>query len=129
MAGKKIYGEKKTQISLTLTQTAVKWLETRKNQLTARSLSDAIERMAREPNEALDLPSDEQNQTLKFLNSEDTKAFLENLPNPLSSMQELLAAVALYQQCTQPRTPSLLKGQLGDTFFEPLPEEELQQWG
>jgi uncharacterized phage-associated protein len=29
---------------------------------------------------------------------------------------------------TQPRTPGLLKGQLGDAFFEPLPEEELQQW-
>ncbi|GEM_PF-1618980 len=29
---------------------------------------------------------------------------------------------------TQPRTPELLTGQLGDAFFEPLPEEELQQW-
>jgi len=28
----------------------------------------------------------------------------------------------------EPRTPGLLKGQLGDAFFEPLPEEELQQW-
>ncbi len=24
--------------------------------------------------------------------------------------------------------PSLLTGQLGDAFFEPLPEEELQKW-
>jgi hypothetical protein len=29
---------------------------------------------------------------------------------------------------SQPRTPNLLAGKLGDTFFEPLPEDELQQW-
>lgn len=28
----------------------------------------------------------------------------------------------------EPRTPGLLKGKLSDAFFEPLPEEELQQW-
>jgi hypothetical protein len=28
----------------------------------------------------------------------------------------------------QPRTPGLLTGKLGNAFFEPLPEEELQQW-
>lgn len=28
----------------------------------------------------------------------------------------------------QPRTPGLLKGKLGEAFFEPLPEDELQQW-
>ncbi|MEH2215316.1 hypothetical protein [Nostoc sp.] len=28
----------------------------------------------------------------------------------------------------EPRTPGLLKGQLGNAFFEPLPEDELQQW-
>ncbi|WP_413162450.1 hypothetical protein ACL6C3_25840 [Capilliphycus salinus ALCB114379] len=28
----------------------------------------------------------------------------------------------------QPRTPGLLTGKLGDAFFEPLPEDELQQW-
>lgn len=27
-----------------------------------------------------------------------------------------------------PRTPGLLSGKLGDAFFEPLPEDELQQW-
>ena len=36
--------------------------------------------------------------------------------------------LGLSQEHTQPRTPSLLKGQLGDAFFEPLPEDELQQW-
>jgi hypothetical protein len=28
----------------------------------------------------------------------------------------------------EPRTPGLLTGKLGEAFFEPLPEEELQQW-
>jgi len=36
--------------------------------------------------------------------------------------------IGLSQERRQPRTPGLLKGQLGDAFFEPLPEEELQQW-
>ncbi|MGF1675576.1 MAG: hypothetical protein ACFCUV_18105 [Rivularia sp. (in: cyanobacteria)] len=36
--------------------------------------------------------------------------------------------LGLDQEVPQPRTPGLLKGQLSDTFFEPLPEEELQQW-
>jgi hypothetical protein len=29
---------------------------------------------------------------------------------------------------TQSRTPGLIQGTLGDAFFEPLSEEELQQW-
>ncbi len=36
--------------------------------------------------------------------------------------------LGLSQELTQTRTPGLLKGQLGDAFFEPLPEDELQQW-
>lgn len=28
----------------------------------------------------------------------------------------------------QPRKPGLLSGKLGNAFFEPLTEEELQQW-
>jgi hypothetical protein len=31
-------------------------------------------------------------------------------------------------QNSEPRQPGLLKGQLGEAFFEPLPEEELQGW-
>ncbi|MDB9510071.1 hypothetical protein PN499_02470 [Kamptonema animale CS-326] len=31
-------------------------------------------------------------------------------------------------ELTQPRTPGLLTGQITEAFFEPLPEEELQQW-
>lgn len=36
--------------------------------------------------------------------------------------------LGLSQETPQPRTPGLLKGKLSDSFFEPLPEEELQQW-
>ncbi|MDB9437611.1 hypothetical protein PN450_12600 [Dolichospermum lemmermannii CS-548] len=36
--------------------------------------------------------------------------------------------LGLNQERRQPRTPRLLKGKLSEAFFEPLPEEELQQW-
>jgi hypothetical protein len=36
--------------------------------------------------------------------------------------------LGLKQEPTEFRTPGLLSGKLGDAFFEPLPEEELQQW-
>lgn len=36
--------------------------------------------------------------------------------------------LGLKQEPITPRTPGLLTGQLSDSFFEPLPEEELQQW-
>ena len=36
--------------------------------------------------------------------------------------------LGLSQESDSPRTPGLLTGKLGDAFFEPLPEEELQQW-
>lgn len=36
--------------------------------------------------------------------------------------------LGLSQKTDQPRTPGLLTGKLSDTFFDPLPEEELQQW-
>ncbi|MEO1378140.1 MAG: hypothetical protein AAFW70_28480 [Cyanobacteria bacterium J06635_10] len=47
MARKKIYGEEKRRVNLTLTQTAVKWLEDKRVELGANSLSDVLERMAR----------------------------------------------------------------------------------
>ncbi|WP_017296124.1 hypothetical protein [Geminocystis herdmanii] len=34
----------------------------------------------------------------------------------------------LENQQLKPRTPGLLQGKLGEAFFEPLSEEELQQW-
>ena len=36
--------------------------------------------------------------------------------------------LGLNQESSQPRTPGLLTGHLGDAFFEPLPEADLQQW-
>jgi hypothetical protein len=48
MAGKKIYAESKRRFTMTLTETAIQWLENKKDQLGANSLSDVIERMARE---------------------------------------------------------------------------------
>ena len=120
MGRKKIYSEYKRRIDLTLTETAIKWLRTKQVELTARSLSDAIERMAREQSEALDLSSDEQNQTL-VLNQEDSETLVKALLNPPSSIKltlnkedsealakallnpplpnkALLAAATLYQQ-------------------------------
>lgn len=48
MAGKKIYNESKRRFTMTLTQTAIQWLEQKQLELRANSLSDVIERMARE---------------------------------------------------------------------------------
>jgi hypothetical protein len=42
---------------------------------------------------------------------------------PLSEMWE-----GIGREASQHRTPGLLTGKLSDTFFEPLPEQELQQW-
>ena len=36
--------------------------------------------------------------------------------------------IGVNQETSLPRTPGLLKGKLSDTFFDPLPEEELRQW-
>jgi hypothetical protein len=48
MAGKKIYQESKRRFTMTLTNTAIQWLEQKQVELSANSLSDVIERMARE---------------------------------------------------------------------------------
>ena len=36
--------------------------------------------------------------------------------------------LGLSQESSPPRTPGLLTGKLSETFFDPLPEEELQRW-
>jgi hypothetical protein len=36
--------------------------------------------------------------------------------------------IGLDREAAQPRTPGILTGKLSDAFFEPLPEEELQEW-
>ncbi|MEG3903868.1 hypothetical protein QT990_24745 [Microcoleus sp. T3_B1] len=54
MPRKKIYSEPKRKVNLSLTETATKWLEEKRVQLTASSLSDVIERLARElPNNSI----------------------------------------------------------------------------
>ncbi|TAF07161.1 MAG: hypothetical protein EAZ76_18210 [Nostocales cyanobacterium] len=56
---------------------------------------------------------------------------LEQIPEEkLAEIYDLIHyfRVGLNQQKLQPRTPGILTGKLSDTFFDPLPEEELQQW-
>ncbi|MHC5767113.1 MAG: hypothetical protein ACYTXI_16120 [Nostoc sp.] len=56
---------------------------------------------------------------------------LQDIPkDKLAEIYDLIHyfRLGLSQERTQPRTPGLLKGQLGDAFFEPLPEDELQEW-
>ena len=56
---------------------------------------------------------------------------LRDIPEEkLSEIYELIHdfRLGLNLENSQPRTPGLLTGKLGEAFFEPLPEEELQQW-
>lgn len=56
---------------------------------------------------------------------------LQDIPeDKLAELYDLIHyfRLGLTQERIQPRTPGLLKGELSDTFFEALPEEELQQW-
>lgn len=53
---------------------------------------------------------------------------LHQIPSEnLTQIYELVHQMCLEinQKNQQPRTPGLLKGKLGEAFFEPLPEEEL----
>jgi hypothetical protein len=57
---------------------------------------------------------------------------LEGLPeDKLAEIYDLVYyfRIGLEREQKPPRVPGLLVGKLGDAFFEPLPEEELQQWG
>jgi hypothetical protein len=56
---------------------------------------------------------------------------LQDIPeDKLAEIYDLIHyfRLGLEQEKTQPRTPGLIQGKLGDAFFEPLSEEELQQW-
>lgn len=56
---------------------------------------------------------------------------LEQIPEEkLAEIYDLIHyfRVGLNQTKPQPRTPGILTGKLSDTFFDPLPQEELQQW-
>ena len=56
---------------------------------------------------------------------------LQDIPeDKLAEIYDLIHyfRLGLGQEKSQPRTPGLLTGTLGDAFFEPLSEAELQQW-
>jgi hypothetical protein len=56
---------------------------------------------------------------------------LQDIPeDKLAEVYDLIHyfRLGLRTEQAQARTPGLLTGTLGDAFFEPLPEEELQQW-
>jgi hypothetical protein len=56
---------------------------------------------------------------------------LQDIPeDKLAEIYDLIHCfrLGLGQTQTQQRTPGLLMGKLGDAFFEPLSEEELEQW-
>jgi hypothetical protein len=56
---------------------------------------------------------------------------LQDIPEEkLAELYDLIHyfRLGLAKELLQTRTPGLLKGKLSDAFFEPLPEEELQQW-
>lgn len=56
---------------------------------------------------------------------------LQDIPeDKLAEIYDLIYyfRLGLDREQKQPRTPGLIDGQLGDAFFQPLPEEELQQW-
>ncbi len=56
---------------------------------------------------------------------------LQDIPeDKLAEIYDLIHyfRLGLEKEPIQPRTPGLLTGTLSDAFFEPLSEEELQQW-
>jgi hypothetical protein len=56
---------------------------------------------------------------------------LQDIPeDKLAEIYDLIHyfRLGLGQEKKTPRTPGLLIGRLGDAFFEPLSEEELQEW-
>ncbi|MBE9162152.1 MULTISPECIES: hypothetical protein [Microcoleaceae] len=56
---------------------------------------------------------------------------LQDIPeDKLAEIYDLIHyfRLGLGREQPQPRRPGLLTGKLGDTFFEPLPFEELEQW-
>jgi len=56
---------------------------------------------------------------------------LQDIPeDKLAQLYDLIDyfRLGLGRERAQPRIPGLLTGKVGDAFFEPQPEEELQQW-
>jgi hypothetical protein len=56
---------------------------------------------------------------------------LQDIPeDKLAELHDLIHdfRLGLGKETTLPRTPGLIPGKLGEAFFEPMPEEELQTW-
>jgi len=54
---------------------------------------------------------------------------LQDIPEEnLDALYEIIRQFRLSLQKQPPRTPGLLAGKLSESFFDPLPEEELQAW-
>ncbi len=56
---------------------------------------------------------------------------LQHIPDvKLAELYDLIHyfRLGLGKELNQSRTPGVLEGQLDDSFFDPLPEEELQKW-
>lgn len=58
---------------------------------------------------------------------QETTTSIRDQDQPKNFWEENQIGNALRED-QSPRTPGLLSGKLGDAFFEPLPEDELQQW-
>ncbi|MCP5179046.1 MAG: type II toxin-antitoxin system Phd/YefM family antitoxin [Pseudomonadales bacterium] len=72
---------------------------------------------------------------MKTVNVNEAKTQLSKLLERVRAGEQICIAksgkpVALLVPLSAPkqRQPGLLKGQVEDAFFEPLPEEELQAW-
>ena len=63
---------------------------------------------------------------IKNLKQETTKSIRDQ--EQLKNFWEEDQVGNVQREDQSPRTPGLLSGKLGDAFFEPLPEDELQQW-
>ncbi len=69
------------------------------------------------------------------VNVDEAKAHLLQLLERVRAGEEVIIAKAgkpiarlVPLAPLEPRKPGLLKGQVGDAFFDPLPEEELEAW-
>jgi hypothetical protein len=67
---------------------------------------------------------------LTYADPENSSRTARHPEEKLAELYDLIHyfRLGLSQERTQPRTPGLFKGKLGDVFFELLLEEELQQW-
>ncbi|MEW6611390.1 MAG: type II toxin-antitoxin system Phd/YefM family antitoxin [Pseudomonadota bacterium] len=71
-----------------------------------------------------------------IVNVHEAKIHLSQLMERAHAGEEIILAKAgkpyarlLPIERGQPRKPGLVKGRVGEAFFEPLPAEELEGWG